>query len=78
MIAWSLVDVLWSLFYAIGCIVTMFVLSWKLALISLAVLPLLAYISVKLQKRMLKHQREARKLPAFDWRCTSVHAIEST
>ena len=62
MIAWSLVDVLWSLLYALGCIVTMFVLSWKLALISLAVLPLLAYISVKLQKLMLKHQREARKL----------------
>ena len=62
MIAWSLVDVLWSLLYTLGCIVTMFVLSWKLALISLAVLPLLAFISVKLQKRMLKHQREARKL----------------
>ena len=62
MIAWSLVDVLWSLLYALGCIATMFVLSWKLALISLAVLPLLAYISIKLQKRMLKHQREARKL----------------
>jgi ATP-binding cassette subfamily B protein len=62
MIAWSLVDVLWSLLYALGCIVTMFVLSWKLALISLAVLPLLAFISIRLQKRMLKHQREARKL----------------
>ena len=62
MIAWSLVDVLWSLLYALGCIVTMFALSWKLALISLAVLPLLAFISIRLQKRMLKHQREARKL----------------
>ena len=62
MIAWSLVDVLWSLLYAIGCIITMFVLSWKLALISLAVLPLLAYISIRLQKLMLKHQRESRKL----------------
>ncbi|MEN6635057.1 MAG: ABC transporter ATP-binding protein [Clostridiaceae bacterium] len=62
MIAWSLVDVLWSLLYAIGCIITMFVLSWKLALISLAVLPLLAFISIRLQKLMLKHQRDARKL----------------
>ena len=62
MIAWSLVDVLWSLLYALGCIATMFVLSWKLALISLAVLPLLAIISIRLQKSMLKHQREARKL----------------
>ena len=62
MIAWSLVDVFWSLFFALGCIATMFALSWKLALVSLAVLPLLAYISMKLQTLMLKHQREARKL----------------
>ncbi len=62
MIAWSLVDVLWSLFYSVGCVVTMFLLSWKLALVSLAVLPLLAYISIKLQTLMLKDQREARKL----------------
>lgn len=62
MVAWSLVDVLWSLFFAIGCMVTMFALSWKLALISLAVVPLLAYISIQLQTLMLRHQREARKL----------------
>jgi len=62
MIAWSLVDVLWSLLFALGCMATMFALSWKLALISLAVLPLLAFISMKLQTLMLKHQREARKL----------------
>ncbi|MEN6339864.1 MAG: ABC transporter ATP-binding protein [Clostridiaceae bacterium] len=61
MIAWSLVDILWSVLFALGCIVTMFVLSWKLALIALAVLPPLAYVSMKLQKLMLKHQREARK-----------------
>ncbi len=62
MIAWSLVDVLWSLLFSIGCIITMIVLSWKLALISLCVLPLLVFISIRLQKLMLKHQREARKL----------------
>jgi ATP-binding cassette subfamily B protein len=62
MIAWSLVDVLWSFLFALGCIITMFVLSWKLALVTLAVLPLLIYISIRLQKKMLKHQREARKL----------------
>jgi ATP-binding cassette subfamily B protein len=49
MIAWSLVDILWSLLFALGCIVTMFALSWKLALIALAVLPPLAYVSMKLQ-----------------------------
>ena len=61
MIAWSLVDVLWSFLFALGCIVTMFVLSWKLALISLVVLPPLVFVSIKLQKLMLRYQREARK-----------------
>jgi ATP-binding cassette subfamily B protein len=61
MIAWSLVDVFWSLLFALGCIATMFVLSWKLALISLVVLPPLIFVSIKLQKLMLKYQREARK-----------------
>ncbi len=61
MVAWSFVDVLWSLLYTIGCIVTMFVLSWKLALIALVMLPLLALVSIRLQKLMLRYQREARK-----------------
>ncbi len=61
MIAWSLVDVLWSFLYAVGCIITMFALSWKLALISLCVIPPLAIVSIRLQKLMLKYQREARK-----------------
>jgi ATP-binding cassette subfamily B protein len=39
----------------------MFALSWKLALISLCVLPPLAFVSLRLQKLMLKYQREARK-----------------
>ena len=61
MIAWSLVDVFWSFLYALGCIITMFALSWKLALISLCVIPPLALVSIRLQKLMLKYQREARK-----------------
>ncbi len=62
MVAWSLVDVFWAVLYSIGSIVAMITLSWKLALISLSVLPLLAFISIRLQKKMLKHQRDARKL----------------
>ncbi len=61
LVAWSLVDVLWSLFYILGSMVSMFLLSWKLALIVLAVLPPLALVSVFLQKRMLRYQRQARK-----------------
>ncbi len=62
MVAWGLVDVLWSTFYAVGCIATMFALSWKLALIVLTVLPPLFLTSMFLQKRILKYQRKAKKL----------------
>lgn len=61
MVAWSIIDVLWSLFYIIGCMVTMFMLSWKLALIVLAVLPPLALASYYLLRLVLKYQREVRK-----------------
>ncbi len=61
MIAWSIVDLLWAGFYAIGVIVTLLSLNWRLALIVLAVLPPLFLVSIILQKKILKHQREARK-----------------
>ena len=61
MVAWSLVDVLWSLGYVVGSIVSMFLLSPKLALIVLSVVPPLAVVSVFLQKRVLRFQRQVRK-----------------
>ncbi len=61
LLAWSFVDVLWSVFYILGCVISMFMLSWKLALIVLLVLPPLAAISIWLQKRMLRYQRQVRK-----------------
>ncbi len=61
MIAWSFVDVLWAAAYALGAVVTLFFLNWKLALIVMCVMPPLYIVSMILQKRILKLQREARK-----------------
>lgn len=61
MVAWSIVDVLWAFLYAVGCVISMFVLNWKLALIAVAVIPPLAVASLYLQKAILKYQRAARK-----------------
>lgn len=61
MISWSMVDVLWSSCFVVFSIAMMFVYNWKLALIVLAVMPLLAVISYALQKAILKYQRAARK-----------------
>lgn len=61
MVAWSLVDVLYALFYVITSMITLFSLNWRLALVVIAVIPPLAIISLLLQKKILRYQREARK-----------------
>ena len=61
MIAWSLVDVMWSLFYALFCIIIMLIKNWKLGLIVISVIPVLAFAAHFLEKAIRKYQREARK-----------------
>ena len=61
MIAWSIVDVLWSLGFVVGCMVAMFSLNWQLAFIALCVIPFLAIACMYFQKKILKYQREVRK-----------------
>ena len=61
MVAWSLVDVLYALFYVFSSIVTIFSLNWRLALVVVAVIPPLAIISLILQRKILRYQRQARK-----------------
>ena len=62
MIAWTLVDLSWVLFYILGIIITLLILDYKLALLVLAVVPPLALISFYFQRLILKHQREVRKV----------------
>lgn len=45
MLAWGLIDMMWSLVYVVGVFVAMFVLNWKLALIVLVVVPILALLT---------------------------------
>lgn len=61
LIAWSLVDILWSAAYVIGIVVIMLSINWRLALMVIAVLPPLAVICVYFQKKILKHYRDVRK-----------------
>lgn len=61
LIAWSLVDILWSGAYVIGIVIMMLVLNWKLALLVIAVLPPLAVICVYFQKKILRHYRDVKK-----------------
>ena len=61
-ISWGLVDFSWGLTMMTGVTIYMLILNWKLALITLSVIPILAVISVYFQKRILKAQRAVRKI----------------
>ena len=60
-IAWSLVDLLWSLAYMAIAATTMLIYNWKLGLMVLATTPLIALISTILRKYILRAYREVRK-----------------
>ena len=60
-IAWGLVDFVWGLTMMIGIACVMLVINWKLALLSLSVMPVVAILSIFFQEKMLKVYRKVRK-----------------
>ena len=61
-ISWGLVDLSWGLTMMTAIIVAMFKLDTRLAFITLTVVPPLALASSYFQKKILKSQREVRKI----------------
>ena len=61
-ISWSLVDFSWGITMMLGVTVAMLILNWKLALITLTVVPFVALTSIYFQKRILNAQRHVRKI----------------
>ena len=59
-LAWGFLDLIWGFTMMIGIAVAMFVMNWKLALVVFSVIPLLAWISARFQKRILKSARVVR------------------
>lgn len=60
-VSWGLVDFTWGAAMMSAITVVMFMTSWKLALITLAVIPLLVLISIYFQKIILQASRDIRK-----------------
>jgi len=60
-IGWGFIDLMWGMGYVVMSAVTMFILNWKLALLVLSVIPMIAFVTMILQKKILKSYREVRK-----------------
>ncbi|MFH5835423.1 ABC transporter ATP-binding protein [Proteiniclasticum sp. C24MP] len=61
-VAWGVVDLVWGGTMMLGVSVVMLVINWKLALVTLLTIPILAFISVFFEKKMLVSYRNVRKI----------------
>ncbi|RMH71107.1 MAG: ABC transporter ATP-binding protein [Gemmatimonadetes bacterium] len=61
-IAWGVVDFVWGTTMMAGIALVMLYLNWKIGLIVLTVVPMLAIVSLYFQKMILKSYRNVRKL----------------
>jgi len=61
-VAWGLVDMVWGFAMMFGISIVMLIVNWKLALVTLVTVPLLAIISVVFEKKMLISYRNVRKI----------------
>ena len=62
LVSWTLIDCIWRISYLIGSVVVMLSLNAKLALMVLAILPLLVVLFSIFQKKLIQVNREIREV----------------
>ncbi|MDE6261352.1 MAG: ABC transporter ATP-binding protein/permease [Oscillospiraceae bacterium] len=62
MIAWGLGDIMWALLYVLGAFAAMAMLNWRLALVVILIVPVVAALTGWFQPRILHWNRKVRKL----------------
>jgi len=61
-VAWGIVDTVWGVALMVGISIAIFILNWKLALLVITVIPILALVSGRFHIAILKNYRKVRKL----------------
>lgn len=64
-IAWGIVDMFWALVYVIGVFIAMFILNYKLALLVIIIIPIMAIATMYFQGKLLSANRIIRKTNAI-------------
>lgn len=62
MLAWGLMDVMWSFVYVLGVFVAMLLLNWQLALLVMLIVPLIAVLTAYFQNKILHWNRKTRRI----------------
>ena len=63
-VAWGFAHAAWNVCYILGALIFMFTLSWRLALLLLAVIPLIVLVNIYFQRRILTVNRRVRSINA--------------
>lgn len=61
-ISWGIVDLLWGIASMLGTLVVMFIVKWQLALIIVALIPVLVLVSLYFRKKILANYRNVRRI----------------
>lgn len=61
-LSWGLIDLTWGLFMMVLLIIVMFVINWRLAFLTIAIVPILMVISTLFRRFILKSYRSIRKV----------------
>ncbi|MFN7036065.1 MAG: ABC transporter ATP-binding protein [Bellilinea sp.] len=82
LVTWGLLDVTWGMMNIITAMGFMLFINWKLALIVLAILPVLFYVAYEFRKRILGEFRNVRKMNskitgAFNENITGVRVVKA-
>ncbi|MGD9761055.1 MAG: ABC transporter ATP-binding protein [Candidatus Izemoplasmatales bacterium] len=61
-LSWGLIDLVWGVFLMVFLTIFMFIINWQLAIVILAVVPVLTAVSIFFRKYILKAYRSIRKV----------------
>jgi len=62
LVTWGLLDLTWGIMNVGTALIFMLLINWKLALLVLLVIPVLAFVAVQFKKRILVEYRQVRKI----------------
>ncbi|MEM7335205.1 MAG: ABC transporter ATP-binding protein [Chloroflexota bacterium] len=62
LVSWGFLDIAWTIMSVTTSLVFMFVISWRMTLIVLVMIPVLAWVSIKFKSRILREFRLVRKI----------------
>ena len=82
LITWGLLDVTWGVLNIATSAVFMFIINWRLALIVLAIIPVLLVVGAQFQKRIINEYRQVRRcnskiVGAYNENITGVRVVKA-